>query len=106
MYPEICAYLENLIALTPTQHLSFAHPKGNTQEVNIEYQKLLLMSKAGRIKENIEDSYSENVERIYEFPRFLHVLSVGFDDDEIENVSNMDFVAVMNAINAYYAKLL
>ena len=53
LYPEICAYLENLIALTPTQHFNYAHPNGRTQEINIGYQKLLLLSKADRIKENI-----------------------------------------------------
>ncbi len=106
LYPEICAYLENLIALTPTQHYNYAHPNGRTQEVNIEYQKLLLLSKADRIKENIEESYSEKVERIYEFPKFLHVLSIGFDDDEVENIGNMDFVAVMNAINVHYASIV
>ena len=42
LYPEICYYLENLIALTPTQHFNYAHPNGHTQEINIEYQKLLL----------------------------------------------------------------
>lgn len=105
LYPEICAYLENLIALTPTQHFNYAHPNGRTQEINIEYQKLLLLSKADRIKENIEDSYNEKVDRIYEFPKFLHVLSVGFDDDEVESISNMDFVAVMNAINVHYANI-
>lgn len=105
LYPEICAYLENLIALTPTQHFNYAHPNGRTQEINIEYQKLLLLSKADRIKENIEDSYNEEVDRIYEFPKFLHVLSVGFDDDEVESIPNMDFVAVMNAINVHYANI-
>ena len=76
-----------------------------TQEINIEYQKLLLLSKADRIKENLEDSLTEKVERIYEFPKFLHVLSVGFDDDEVESISNMGFVAVMNAINVHYANI-
>lgn len=106
VYPEICYYLENLIALTPTQHLNYAHPDGRTQEINIEYQYLLLLSKANRIKENIEDSYSEKVERIYEFPKFLYVLKIGFDDDEIESIANMDFVSVMNAINVHYGKII
>ena len=101
-YPEICSYLENLIALTPTQHFNRAHPNGNTQEINAEYQKLLLMSKASQIKENIEKSGLENVERIYELSRFLHVLSVGFDDDTIEDIPNADFASVMNAINVHY----
>ena len=105
LYPEICAYLENLIALTPTQHFNYAHPNGRTQEIDIEYQKLLLLSKADRIKENIEESYSEKIERIYEFPKFLQVLSVGFDNDDIKNIENMNFVAVMNAINVHYANI-
>ncbi len=104
-YPEICAYLENLIALTPTQHYNFAHPNGKTQEINIEYQKLLLLSKADRIKENLDDSNLGKVERIYEFPKFLHVLSVGFDNDEVESITNMDFVSVMHAINVHYANI-
>ena len=37
-YPEICALLENLIALTPTQHLGYAHPNGRTQEINAQYK--------------------------------------------------------------------
>lgn len=104
LYPDICAYLENLSAFTPTQNFNYAHPNGRTQKINIEYQKLLLLSKADRIKENLEDSLTQKVERIYEFPRFLHVLSVGFDD-EVESISNMDFVAVMNAINVHYANI-
>lgn len=105
MYPEICYYLENLIALTPTQHYNYAHPKGRTQEINVEYQRLLLLSKANRIKENIEESYTDKVERIYDFPRFLHVLSVGFDDDDVESIEDMDFLSVMNAINVHYANI-
>ena len=55
VYPEICYYLENIIALTPTQHLNYAHPNGHTQEVDDQYQHLLLLSKADRIYENLTD---------------------------------------------------
>ena len=61
----------NLLALTPTQHFNYAHPNGRTQEINIEYQKLVLLLKADRIKENIEDSYNEKVDRIYESRNFF-----------------------------------
>ena len=105
-YPEICYYLENLIALTPTQHLNYAHPNGKTQEICLSYQHLLLLTKAERIKENIEYEkiLSDKYEIIYEFSKFLHVLSVGFDNDEIETIADKDFISVMNAINVYYAK--
>lgn len=105
-YPEICYYLENLIALTPTQHLNYAHPEGRTQEINKIYQHLLLLAKADRIKENLSfDTFSHDYETIYEFPKFLHVLSVGFENKEVETIADMDFVAVMNAINAHYANI-
>ena len=71
-YPEICYFLENLIALTPTQHLGYAHPDGKTQEINEQYQHLLLLSKASRIEENIKGHTGE---KIYEFSNFLFVLN-------------------------------
>mgnify|MGYP000117280614 CR=1 FL=1 len=99
-YPEICFYLENLIALTPTQHLNYAHPNGRTQEISEQYQHLLLLSKATRIEENLT---SENIEKIYDFKNLLYVLNIGFDDDNIMDIPNMDFNSVMNAINIHYS---
>lgn len=99
-YPEICSYYENIIALTPTQHLNYAHPNGHTQEIDEQYQQLLLLSKADRIHENLTNTA---VETIYDFSKFLFVLNVGFDDDEISEIADMDFCAVINAINIHYA---
>lgn len=99
-YPEICFYLENIIALTPTQHLGYAHPSGRTNEIDNAYQHLLLLSKADRIQENLN---SVAVEHIYEFSNLLYVLNVGFDDDDVLEIADMDFVSVVNAINVHYA---
>lgn len=101
-YPEICSYLENLIALTPTQHLNYAHPNGHTQEIDEQYQHLLLLSKADRICENLTDA---SMDHIYDFANLLFVLSVGFDDDTILEIDDMDFCAVINAINLHYTRL-
>ena len=98
-YPEICYYLENLIALTPTQHLVYAHPNNRTQEVNEAYQQLLLLAKADRIQENLEGRCGEV---IYEFSNLLYVLNVGFDDEEVLTIDDMDFISVVNAINIHY----
>ena len=100
-YPEISYYLENIIALTPTQHLGYAHPDGKTQEIDEQVQHLLLLSKADRIKENLLD---EKMEKIYEFSNLLFVLNVGFDNDDVLTISDMDFISVVNAINMHYIK--
>ena len=88
VYPEICYYLENIIALTPTQHLNYAHPNGHTQEIDEQYQHLLLLSKADRICENLTDVAAE---KIYEFSNLLFVLNVGFDNDNVLEIADMDF---------------
>lgn len=103
LYPEICYYLENIIALTPTQHLNYAHPNGHTQEIDEQYQHLLLLSKADRIRENLTDAA---VEKIYAFSNFLFVLNVGFDNDDVLEIADMDFCSVMHAINLHYAASL
>lgn len=100
-FPELCYCLENIIALTPTQHLNYAHPNGHTQEIDEQYQHLLLLSKAERIRENLA---GDEADRIYEFSNFLFVLSVGFDDDDIMGIADMDFSSVINAINSNYSR--
>lgn len=100
-YPEICYYLENIIALTPTQHLNYAHPNGRTSEVNEQYQQLLLQSKTGRIYENLT---SKTVEHVYDFENFLYVLSIGLDEECILQIEDMDFISISNAINVHYGR--
>lgn len=100
-YLEISHYIENLIALTPTQHFNYAHPKGRTQEIDEQYQHLLLLAKVERIKENFADS---TVETIYDFSKLLYVLHIGFDNDNILEIEEMDFNSVIQAINMHYIK--
>jgi hypothetical protein len=96
-YPEISFFLENLIALTPTQHYNEAHSGFRTQEINEQYQHILLLAKAEIIRWNIDDI---TVETIYEFERFIYVLSMGFDKDI--DVSDLDFPSIIQEINQYY----
>jgi hypothetical protein len=98
-YPEISFFLENLIALTPTQHFNYAHPNGKTSEVDEQYQHLLLLSKTERVNENLTCEVSK---RIYEFIKLLTVLSIGFENDLVMEIVDMDFNAVVNAINIHY----
>lgn len=99
-YPEISAHLENIIALSPTQHFTYAHPMGNTQVVDPGYQQICLIAKASSIQENLagpEDLV------IYEFDRFLYVLATGFSNDDFEEIEYMDFAGVVTKINLQYA---
>lgn len=98
-YREISAYLENLVAITPTQHFNYAHPNNNTSEIDEQYQRLLLLSKADRIHENLT---SIEQEHIYEFKNLLFVLKVGFEDESVLNIPDMDFAQVVTAINRHY----
>ena len=102
-FPTICYFLENMIVITPTQHYNYAHNLGSTGEINEQYQHLLLLSKTDRIRENLSSTSSEH---IYEFDKLLTVLNVGFDNDNVLGISDMDFAAVVNAINVHYGKIV
>lgn len=99
-FPEICAYYENLIALTPTQHYSYAHPQGNTGRIDVAYQHVCLIAKASVIKETLEDLTRE---QIYEFERFMYVLFIGLDDVVFTKIADCDFDDAVTAINLAYA---
>lgn len=99
-FPEISMYLENLIALTPTQHLAKAHPNGYTQQIDTIYQELLLQAKAGIIEDYLRKTDNDGM---YSFENLITVLNVGFDEDN--EVSESDFVEVMNIITTHYLEV-
>ena len=98
-FPTIMHYIENIIALTPNQHYSFAHPNNHTQIVDPAAQKVLLIAKTHSIKQNLE---SDTEEPIYEFADLLYVLSVGWDDDTVLEIEENDYADVFHAINYHY----
>ncbi len=99
-FPEIADFLENLIALTPTQHFSYAHPNNNTQYVDKEYQYLCLLAKTGSIRDNLLGDNEQPV--IYDFELFLLVLGIGLDSEEFYDIQENDFDSVLNCIEKYY----
>ena len=96
-YPELSYYVENLIALTPTQHLNYAHPRGNTRCIDRHIQHLCLLAKA----DTIEKSYRLR-DNIYNFSNFCHVLSVGLDNNAYSEIEDLDFSTTVHMINASY----
>lgn len=99
-YPEIADYLENLIALTPTQHFTYAHPNNNTQYIDRAYQYLCLIAKTGMIRENLLENKGEPI--IYDFYLYQTVLNTGLSTDEFFEIQEMDFAGVLNRIEKYY----
>jgi len=65
-HTQFALFRENLIALTPGQHLSFAHVQGNTQRINPDFQKICLRKKFDHIKESLESG-----EDFYVLSRFI-----------------------------------
>lgn len=93
-YPNIAACLENLIALSPNQHVLYAHPEGRTQEINRVYQYYLLMCKVDRVRRDESGFYS--------FSNLVNVLNTGFETDEFGQVEENDYIKVMELIKTYY----
>lgn len=97
-YPTICFYIENLIALTPTQHFNYAHPNGNTQMINKEYQHICLLAKSDTIREDLE----KHKEPIYSFEKFLYVLFTGLELESFMEIEYGDYDGLIATINLAY----
>ena len=97
-FPEISYYLENLIALTPNQHLNYAHPNGKTTVINKSYQHDCLLVKTDIIKDNIETKNAI----IYSFEDLLHVLYIGFDDQTFLEIEENDYCGIKAKIELKY----
>jgi len=83
-FPQISAYLENLIKLTTYQHLSLAHPSGNTKIIDKDYQLTCLISKSISIENSLK-----NNEFFYSKESFIYVLNTGLEKN-IEPILSFD----------------
>ena len=95
-FPVIADYVENLIALTAGQHLQKAHPAGNTQVIDRDYQYLCLISKTESIRKNLLDGIGEP---LYDFFLFMYVLDTGLRTDYFEALPENDFLQVASGID-------
>ncbi len=94
-FPKIADYVENLIALTSGQHLQKAHPAGNTQTIDRDYQYICLISKTESIRRNLVDGVGEP---LYDFVLFMLVLDTGLRTDYFEKLPENDFTQVVSGI--------
>ena len=95
-FPVIADYVENLIALTAGQHLQKAHPAGNTQVIDRDYQYICLISKTESIRKNLVDGIGE---QLYDFLAFMFVLDTGLRTDYFEALPENDFAQVASGID-------
>lgn len=98
-FPQIADQLENLIALTPSQHYGKAHPKNNTRYVDREYQYKCLICKIENIKENI---INDEVNSIYDFDDLKNVLKIGLNSDLFDFIDDLDFESILDSIKVIY----
>lgn len=101
-FPELADYLENIIALTAGQHLQKAHPNGDTNVIDPDYQYLCIMSKTRNIRDNIM-KVNPGVPTIYCFTNLTHVLSVGVGNSKFELIEENDFTSLINLVELSYS---
>lgn len=71
-YPELSDTFENLIVLNPTQHLSYAHPRGNTNEVSKSYQLVCILAKLNSILSSLDAQ-----DGFYSLEQFMVMINTG-----------------------------
>ena len=73
-YPQFAAHPENLIKLTPEQHVNQAHPNAHTAKVNRDYQIQCCLAKCDSIERSLQMG-----EFIYSKESLISILNVGFN---------------------------
>ncbi len=92
-FPQISAYVENLILLTPQQHNTKAHPSNHTQLIDRAYQRECLLSKI----DTIENSLKQGKD-IYSKESLIHIVNIGLSLDLSTNTTFEDLRLKINEI--------
>lgn len=99
-FPSIADYVENLIALTSAQHMQEAHPNGNTQIIDKDFQYLCLICKTESIRKNLQDGFGSPL--FYAFENFMTVLDTGFKSTFFVGLEPNDYNSVLSGIEMNY----
>jgi hypothetical protein len=94
LFPQLAHYLENLIKLTATQHVSKAHPSNKTKDIDKDYQLICLLAKT----DSIEQSLRKN-QVYYRKESFVHCINVGLKSSLD---SSIDFRVLKAELSAIY----
>jgi hypothetical protein len=93
-FPEISAYIENLILLTPQQHNTKAHPSNHTQSIDRDYQKECLLSKIDSIERSLKQGKD-----IYSIESLTHVINIGLS---LELSTKTTFDELRSVVKKFY----
>jgi hypothetical protein len=99
-FPTIADYVENIIAITSAQHMQEAHPNGNTQLIDKEFQYICLMCKTESIRKNI--LYGFATPMFYSFNNYMTVLDTGLNSTFFAGLAENDFNSVLEGIEMNY----
>ena len=99
-FPTIADYVENLIALTSAQHMQEAHPNGNTQLIDKEFQYMCLICKTESIRRNLQDGFGTPM--FYSFENYMTVLDTGFSSSFFMGLEQDDYNSVLSGIEMNY----
>ena len=86
-YPDLADMPENIIALTGTEHYTFAHPNRNTQRTDENYQMVCLISKLDSIERNFQAGRND-----YSLADFTRVLNEGLETDEFSEQMGYEMI--------------
>lgn len=95
-FPEIADFVENIIAITPNQHFSRAHPENKTSLVDSSYQALCLLAKLDTIEHDFQNERGN-----YSKDSFIDVLNIGWGE---EIPYTTDFEEIKHTIMRHYIK--
>lgn len=93
-FPQLRDVHENLIALTPGQHLGEAHPDGATHKIDPVFQRTCLAMKLESIRRSVEKQ-----DGMYSYERFAQVLQEGLGI----TLPNPDYESIKAALVSYSA---
>lgn len=99
-FPTIADYVENLIALTSAQHMQEAHPNGNTQLMDKDFQYMCLVCKTESIRRNLQDGFGTPM--FYSFENYMTVLDTGFSSSFFMGLEQDDYNSVLSGIEMNY----
>lgn len=99
-FPSISDYIENLIALTPNQHISMAHPNNQTRYIDRDFQYICLLAKTKTI---MNDLLGESRTETYNFDRYKTVLNTGLGTDDFDAIEYLNFASLLEKIDLFYS---